>query len=155
VFDGSKKLPYTEEDTPNPTGVYGQTKLDGEKAIQETLDKYYIVRTSWVYSQFGNNFMKTMLRLGKERESLSVVNDQTGTPTHAVDLAEVLIRIILAHNSQLTTHNFGIYNFSNEGQCTWYDFAKKYLRSMQLKSIYNPFQRQVIPHRLKGQYTVF
>lgn len=132
VFDGSKKSPYTEEDIPNPTGVYGQTKLEGEKAIQEVFNNYYIIRTSWVYSQFGNNFMKTMLRLGTERESLSVVNDQIGTPTNAVDLAEVLIKIISytevsqsALNSQLTTHNFGIYNFSNEGQCSWYDFAKK------------------------------
>jgi len=132
VFDGSKKSPYTEEDIPNPTGVYGQTKLEGEKAIQDTFDSYYIIRTSWVYSQFGNNFMKTMLRLGTERESLSMVNDQIGTPTHAVDLAEVLIKMIChtersrnTYNSQPINHLFGIYNFSNEGQCSWYDFAKK------------------------------
>jgi dTDP-4-dehydrorhamnose reductase len=125
VFDGNKKVPYSEEDIPNPTGVYGQTKLDGEKAIQQTFDNYFIIRTSWVYSQFANNFMKTMLRLGLERDSLSVVNDQIGTPTNAVDLAEVLVKVIKTYNSQLTTHNFGIYNFSNEGQCSWYDFAKK------------------------------
>jgi dTDP-4-dehydrorhamnose reductase len=125
VFDGNKKVPYSEEDIPNPTGVYGQTKLDGEKAIQQTFDNYFIIRTSWVYSQFANNFMKTMLRLGSERDSLSVVNDQIGTPTNAVDLAEVLVKVIKTYNSQLTTHNFGIYNFSNEGQCSWYDFAKK------------------------------
>lgn len=120
VFDGSKTTPYTEEDLPNPTGVYGQTKLDGEKAIQETFDNYFIIRTSWVYSQFGNNFMKTMLRLASERDSLSVVNDQIGTPTNAVDLAEVLIKIIKSG-----INAFGVYNFSNEGQCSWYDFAKK------------------------------
>jgi len=125
VFDGNKKVPYSEEDVPKPTGVYGQTKLDGEKAIQKTFDNYFIIRTSWVYSQFANNFMKTMLRLGLERDSLSVVNDQIGTPTNAVDLAEVLVKVIKTYNSQLTTHNFGIYNFSNEGQCSWYDFAKK------------------------------
>jgi dTDP-4-dehydrorhamnose reductase len=124
VFDGKKSKPYTEEDIPNPTGVYGQTKLDGEKAIQETFDKYYIIRTSWVYSQFANNFMKTMIRLGSERDSLSVVNDQIGTPTNAVDLAEALIKIV-SSNFQLPTSNFGIYNFSNEGHCSWYDFAKK------------------------------
>jgi dTDP-4-dehydrorhamnose reductase len=124
VFDGNKSTPYSEEDIPNPTGVYGQTKLDGEKAIQETLDKYYIIRTSWVYSQFANNFMKTMIRLGSERDSLSVVNDQIGTPTNAVDLGEVLIKIV-SSNFQLPTSNFGIYNFSNEGHCSWYDFAKK------------------------------
>lgn len=125
VFDGSKTKPYIETDIPNPTGVYGQTKLDGEKAIQEVLNKHYIVRTSWVYSQFGNNFMKTMLRLASERDTISVVNDQIGTPTHAVDLAEILVKIILTDNRQPTTDNFGIYNFSNEGQCSWYDFAKK------------------------------
>ncbi|MBN8640950.1 MAG: dTDP-4-dehydrorhamnose reductase [Flavobacteriales bacterium] len=125
VFDGAKKTPYTEADIPNPTGVYGQTKLDGEKAIQNTFDNYYIIRTSWVYSQFGANFMKTMLRLASERDSLSVVNDQIGTPTHAVHLAECLVKIITTNNQQPTTNNFGIYNFSNEGQCSWYDFAKK------------------------------
>lgn len=125
VFDGSKTKPYIETDIPNPTGVYGQTKLDGEKAIQEVWEKHFIVRTSWVYSQFGNNFMKTMLRLASERDTISVVNDQIGTPTNAVDLAEILVKIILTDNRQLTTDNFGIYNFSNEGQCSWYDFAKK------------------------------
>ncbi len=128
VFDGTKKTPYTEDDIPNPTGVYGKTKLDGEKAIQETWHKHFIIRTSWVYSQFGANFMKTMLRLASERDSLSVVNDQIGTPTHAVDLAECLVKIIQTNNSQPTTHNFGIYNFSNEGQCSWYDFAKEIFR---------------------------
>lgn len=128
VFDGSKTTPYTEDDQPNPTGVYGQTKLDGEKAIQTTFDNYYIIRTSWVYSQFGANFMKTMLRLAAERDSLSVVNDQIGTPTHAIDLAKCLLKIIETNNQQSTTDNFGIYNFSNEGQCSWYDFAKEIFR---------------------------
>lgn len=125
VFDGNKKTPYTEEDIPNPTGVYGQTKLDGEKAIQETFDNYFIIRTSWVYSQFGNNFMKTMLRLASERDSLAVVNDQIGSPTNAVDLAETLITIIKKSEISNQKTFFGIYNFSNEGQCSWYDFAKK------------------------------
>jgi len=133
VFDGNlenlspraQSRGYNEEDIPNPTGVYGQTKLDGEKAIQQTWEKYFIIRTSWVYSQFGNNFMKTMLRLASERVTISVVNDQVGTPTNAVDLAEILVKIILTDNQQPTTNNFGIYNFSNEGQCSWYDFAKK------------------------------
>ena len=130
VFDGSKLAPYTEEDTTNPQSVYGQTKLDGEKAIQEIWDKYFIIRTSWVYSQFGNNFMKTMLRLGSERDRLSVVNDQIGTPTNAVDLAKVLMIIIKTNcqpelvEGQPSTNHFGIYNFSNDGQCSWFDFAK-------------------------------
>lgn len=126
VFDGSKKTPYTETDTPNPTGVYGQTKLDGEDTIKELWAKHFIIRTSWVYSQFGNNFMKTMLRLASERDELSVVNDQIGTPTNAVDLAEVLIKIIdSCHAELVSVSNYGIYNFSNGGQCSWYDFAKK------------------------------
>lgn len=125
VFDGNATKPYTEEDIPNPTGVYGQTKLDGEKAIQGIWEKHFIIRTSWVYSQFGNNFMKTMLRLGSERTSLSVVNDQIGTPTNAVDLAEALVKIILFAEGQSSIDDYGIYNFSNEGQCSWYDFAKK------------------------------
>ena len=124
VFDGSKNAPYNETDLPNPKGVYGQTKLNGETAIQEVFDAYFIIRTSWVYSQFGNNFMKTMLRLASERTSLSVVNDQIGTPTNAVDLAECLVTIITEHSKRNTEH-YGVYNFSNEGQCSWFDFAKK------------------------------
>ncbi|TDP60032.1 dTDP-4-dehydrorhamnose reductase [Flavobacterium dankookense] len=129
VFDGNKKTPYLEQDLPNPTGVYGQTKLDGEKAIQQVLEKHFIIRTSWVYSQFGNNFMKTMLRLASEKDTISVVNDQIGSPTNAVDLAEIVIKLVTEHSklsrSFGTEHFYGIYNFSNEGQCSWYDFAKK------------------------------
>ena len=125
VFDGTKKSPYSEVDIPNPTGVYGQTKLEGEKAVQEICAKHYIVRTSWVYSQFGNNFLKTMLRLASEKDSLSVVNDQIGTPTNAVDLATALIAIIENSRQYPANNNYGIYNFSNEGQCSWYDFAQK------------------------------
>jgi dTDP-4-dehydrorhamnose reductase len=122
IFDGTSTQPYLETDIPNPKSVYGQTKLDGELAVQNNWEKHFIIRTSWVYSQFANNFMKTMLRLASERESLSVVNDQIGTPTYAVDLAEVLMNII---QSSITNHpsSFGIYNFSNEGVCSWYDFA--------------------------------
>ena len=137
VFDGSNVKPYSETDIPNPKGVYGQTKLDGEKAIQEVFSNYYIIRTSWVYSQFGNNFMKTMLRLASERDSLSVVSDQIGTPTNALDLAECLLTIIIQHPTPNT--QYGIYNFSNEGQCSWYDFAKKIFElnniSIHLQSI--------------------
>ena len=122
VFDGSKKEPYNETDLPNPKGVYGQTKLEGEKAIQEVFDAYFIIRTSWVYSQFGNNFMKTMLRLASEKTSVSVVNDQIGTPTNAVDLANAILKIV---ESKTNNNQYGIYNFSNEGECSWFDFAKK------------------------------
>ncbi len=145
VFDGNKNIPYTEDDLPQPTGVYGQTKLDGEKAIEAVFNQYYIIRTSWVYSQFGNNFMKTMLRLGSERDVLSVVNDQIGTPTNAVDLARALIRIIETHHQQPTTDNFGIYNFSNEGQCSWYDFAKKIFEINDITIDLNPIPTAGFP----------
>ena len=130
VFDGTAEKPYSEKDIPNPTGVYGKTKLDGEIAIQNTWEKHFIIRTSWVYSQFGNNFIKTMLRLGSERKELSVVNDQIGTPTNAVDLAEVLIHIVKSQKSKVKS--FGIYNFSNEGQCSWYDFAKEIFNQKEI-----------------------
>lgn len=120
VFDGQKQTPYLETDATNPQGVYGQTKLDGEFAIAETFDQYFIIRTSWVYSRFGNNFMKTMLRLADERSSLSVVNDQIGTPTHAVDLARAIVQIIQSGKA-----DYGIYNFSNGGVISWYDFARE------------------------------
>ena len=131
-YDRELRLPLksnlglTETDVPFPSGVYGLTKLQGEQAIQANWDKHFIIRTSWVYSQFGNNFMKTMLRLASERDTLSVVSDQIGTPTNAVDLAEVLIKIIEScHAELISASNYGIYNFSNQGQCSWYDFAKE------------------------------
>ena len=149
VFDGSKNIPYNETDIPNPTGVYGQTKLDGEKAIQAVFENYYIIRTSWVYSQFGNNFMKTMLRLASERDSISVVNDQIGTPTNAVDLAECLVKIIchteLVEVQQPTNDNFGVYNFSNEGQCSWYDFAKEIFKINKIEIDLKPIPTSSFP----------
>src|SRR5690606_13263336 len=94
VFDGENNVPYTEEDIPNPKSVYGATKLQGEQEIQKILERYFIIRTSWVYSEFGNNFYKTMLRLASERDSLNVVNDQIGTPTNANCLAKAIIEVI-------------------------------------------------------------
>tara|TARA_R110000765_G_scaffold143852_5_gene245611 strand:- start:326 stop:1177 length:852 start_codon:yes stop_codon:yes gene_type:complete len=119
VFDGMKTTLYTEEDNVKPISVYGLTKLQGEIAISESWEKYIIIRTSWLYSEFGNNFLKTMLRLGAERDSLGVVVDQIGTPTYAVDLAKVIITIINKANPE-----FGIFHYSNEGVASWYDFAK-------------------------------
>jgi dTDP-4-dehydrorhamnose reductase len=134
VFDGSKNSPYNEADLPNPKGVYGQTKLEGEIAIQEVFDAYFIIRTSWVYSQFGNNFMKTMLRLAFERTKLSIVNDQIGTPTNAVDLANAILKIAISCHAELfSASSYGIYNYSNEGQCSWFDFAKKIFEINQVK----------------------
>ena len=153
IFDGTSKVPYLETDIPNPKSIYGQTKLDGEIAIQKNWEKHFIVRTSWVYSQFANNFMKTMLRLASERDSLSVVNNQIGTPTNAVDLAEVLMVIIVSsfkfaspvrfHSGQVSS--FGIYNFSNEGQCSWYDFANEIFHQKGIKIDLKPIPTSAYP----------
>lgn len=149
VFEGKATKPYTEEDSPNPTGVYGQTKLDGEKIIQQIWEKHIIIRTSWVYSQFGNNFMKTMLRLASERTSLSVVNDQIGTPTNAVDLAEVLVTIIKKIDDDLPSSILylpsKIFHFSNEGQCSWYDFAEKIFEIHKIKIDLHPIPTSSYP----------
>ncbi|AWI25080.1 dTDP-4-dehydrorhamnose reductase [Flavobacterium pallidum] len=147
VFDGNADKPYTEEDLPNPTGVYGKTKLEGEKAIAAIWDKHFIVRTSWVYSDFGNNFRKTMLRLASEKTSLSVVNDQFGTPTNALDLAEALITMIRSGKN-----TFGIYNFSNEGQCSWYDFANKIFEINKIKIDLQPIPTTHYPTPAKRPY---
>lgn len=146
VFDGLANQPYLEDDVPNPTGVYGVTKLQGEQAIASTWNKHFIIRTSWVYSQFANNFMKTMLRLASERDSLSVVSDQIGTPTNAVDLAECLLTIISTqHPTPNTQHPFGIYNYSNEGQCSWYEFATEIFKQYQLSVNVNPIPSSAYP----------
>ena len=120
VFDGTASKPYSETDNTSPLSVYGQTKLEGEHKIQEILDNYFIIRTSWLYSEYGNNFMKTMLKLGQVRTELSIVGDQIGTPTYAKDLAKVLLKLILDNNKC-----YGIYHYSNEGRVSWFDFAKE------------------------------
>ena len=122
VFDGKKKTPYTEEDTTRPLNIYGASKLKGEKYVQEICQSYYILRTSWLYSQYGQNFYNTVLRFSKERKPLTVTTEQTGTPTNANDLAEAILTII-----KINSKNYGIYNFSNQGEATWYDFAKEIL----------------------------
>ncbi|MFM7896773.1 MAG: dTDP-4-dehydrorhamnose reductase [Flavobacterium sp.] len=137
------RLGLQETDVPFPSGVYGLTKLQGEQAIQSIFDRHFIIRTSWVYSQFGNNFMKTMLRLASERDSLNVVDDQIGTPTNAVDLAEVVMKIILSNNVE--NPHFGIYNFSNEGQCSWYDFAKEIFHQKGIKIDLKPIPTSAYP----------
>lgn len=118
VFDGKKSTLYKENDKTNPLSVYGKTKLDGERAIVECLEEYFIIRTSWLYSEYGTNFVKTMLKLGNERDELNIVCDQIGTPTYAGDLAEIILKIISEEQN-----SFGIYNYSNHGVASWYDFA--------------------------------
>lgn len=118
VFDGTKHTPYVESDTPSPDSVYGSTKLAGELGVSKFCKKTVIIRTAWLYSTFGNNFVKTMIRLGKEKPELGVIFDQIGTPTYARDLAVVIMTII---NMGIIP---GVYHFTNEGVISWYDFTK-------------------------------
>ena len=118
VFDGTNHIPYREEEPICPASVYGSTKLAGEKEVMRACKQVMVIRTSWLYSTFGNNFVKTMIRLGKEKEQLGVIFDQIGTPTYARDLAFAIYEII--RKGMVS----GIYHYSNEGVCSWYDFAK-------------------------------
>lgn len=119
IFKGDVALPRTEENPAEPISIYGLTKLEGEQVIAEILDEYYTIRTSWLYSEYGNNFVKTMLKLGAERDELKIIADQVGTPTYAIDLAEVILDIITSGKKA-----YGVYHYSNEGVTSWYDFAK-------------------------------
>ena len=142
VFDGTNFKPYTEDDTTNPTGVYGSTKLDGENALIEiNPSNAVIIRTSWVYSSYGANFVKTMLRLGKEKESLGVIFDQVGTPTYARDLARTILDILPNVNNEKVE----IYNYSNEGVLSWYDFVKEIMRMAKLNCNINPIETKEYP----------
>ncbi|WP_265659054.1 dTDP-4-dehydrorhamnose reductase [Francisella philomiragia] len=142
VFDGHSYRPYLEDDQTNPQGVYGSTKLAGEQAILDINPKNsIIIRTSWVYSYYGNNFVKTMLRLGRERDSLGVIYDQVGTPTYAKDLAKAILDIIpIIQNSKLE-----IYNYSNEGVTSWYDFAKGIMDIANIDCQVNPIETKDYP----------
>lgn len=120
VFDGTVSTPRLETDAVHPIGIYGQTKLEGEEYALSINPQTIIIRTAWVYSKYGNNFVKTMLRLFKEREEVSVIDDQIGSPTNAIDLADAIAQIL--SKDELS---YGIYNYSNEGECSWFDFASK------------------------------
>lgn len=122
VFDGTNTRPYVETDPVNPQSVYGKSKQEGEAGLMKVCPTSIIIRTAWLYSAFGNNFVKTMLRFGKEKESLNVVADQTGTPTNAADLAKAIIKIL--DYSESKEFEPGIYHFSDEGITTWYDFTR-------------------------------
>jgi len=123
VFDGTAYLPYAEEAPTLPDSIYGKTKLKGEQKLLNSNPQSIIIRTSWLYSKNGNNFVKTMLRLGKERDELKVVADQIGTPTYANDLAQLICHIINTDMSNQISFKPGIYHYSNEGVASWYDFA--------------------------------
>lgn len=142
VFDGQNFKPYNENDKTNPNSIYGQTKLDGEKAMQKiNLKDSIIIRTSWVYSSFGANFVKTMLRLGKERDSLGVIFDQVGTPTYARDLAKAILDIL----PNIKNKKVEIYNYSNEGVVSWYDFAKEIMKMAKIECNINPIETSEYP----------
>lgn len=134
VFDGSKKSPYCEQDSPNPLSIYGKSKLASEQAMMEVGCKGVIIRTSWLYSPYGKNFVKTMLSLGASRKAISVVNDQIGSPTYAADLAEAIIKMLPISGLKQCE----IYHFSNEGSCSWNDFASEIMHQAELKCIVNP-----------------
>ena len=146
IFDGTGVNPYKETDKANPINIYGKTKLDGEKALQEIMPTdAIIIRTSWVYSEFGNNFVKTMLRLGKERDELNVVNDQIGSPTYATDLAYVILIILNNKEFREEVQASQIYHYSNAGNISWYDFAKELFKLAKIDCNVNPITTEQYP----------
>jgi len=149
VFDGTNHKPYTETDSPNPESVYGKTKLAGEQVMQYINPaNSIIIRTSWVYSSYGNNFVKTMLRLGKEREELNVVVDQIGTPTHAADLAKAILTIL----PKIKNEAVEILHYSNEGVCSWFDFAKAIFKMQGLPVKVKPIESAEYPTPAKRPF---
>lgn len=142
VFDGTKDGFYEVDDEPNPINVYGKTKLLGEQAVQRILKKYFIVRISWVFGEHGNNFVKTMLRLGKERKGINVVADQYGSPTYTADLAPLLVEMI-------QTEKYGIYHATNEGVCTWAEFGEEIFKIAGMDVKVNHITTAEYPTRAK------
>jgi dTDP-4-dehydrorhamnose reductase len=151
VFDGNSKVPYREDDQTNPQGAYGETKLKGELAIQASGCKHIIIRTAWVFSEYGNNFLKTMLRLGAERNELSIVGDQIGCPTYAQDIARSIVGIIPQLNSRKDN---GIYHYCGDQPCSWYDFANAIFdqamtNNLKIPSIVNSIETSAYPTSAK------
>lgn len=142
VFDGTNYLPYTEDMPVCPATVYGKSKLEGEQALLENCMESVILRTAWLYSSFGNNFVKTMMKLGTERDSLGVIFDQVGTPTYAADLADAIMQLISSE-----TFVPGIYHFSDEGVCSWYDFTKTIHRMANITCDVKPIETKDYPAR--------
>lgn len=138
VFNGTKEGEYVETDIPNPINVYGASKLKGEQYVQTLLEKYYIVRISWVFGVNGNNFIKTMRRLGSERDELNIINDQVGSPTYTSDLAPLLV-------DMMETDKYGIYHATNEGTCSWYEFANEIFKQSAIEVKTNPITTDQYP----------
>ncbi len=151
VFNGKSNTPYTERDQTSPQSVYGRTKLAGEYAIASSGCSYIILRTSWLYSVSGNNFVKTILRLASEKDTLNVVFDQTGTPTNAADLATAIITVA----SHINDSSCSIYHYSNEGVCSWYDFATEIVNYYGLNCKVIPVNSDMFPSRaIRPVYSV-
>ncbi len=155
VFDGNHFLPYKESDPVSPIGVYGQTKRSGELAALNSAIDAIVIRTSWLYSSYGNNFVKTMLRLGNEKENLEVIFDQVGTPTYARDLAKTCLEILTAVNSAKISNNGNLYHYSNEGVASWYDFAISIMELGEQNCKVNPIQtKDYLTLAKRPQYSV-
>ena len=140
IFEGNIPILLNETHPTEPISVYGLTKLEGEKAVSDSLIEHYIIRTAWLYSEFANNFMKTMIRLGTERDSLGIIADQIGSPTYGVDLAGALLDIIASEKKA-----YGIYHYSNEGAISWYDFAQAIFELGNIDVIVNPLKTSEYP----------
>jgi len=136
VFDGNSEVPYKEDNPTNPQGVYGGSKLKGEAAIEASGCKYLIIRTAWVYSEYGNNFLKTMLRLGADRDELSIVGDQIGCPTYAQDIAKSIVSILSCLD--LKDSSSGIYHYCGDEPCSWYDFARAIFLEAEVQGLKTP-----------------
>ena len=146
VFDGESNKPYLETDVPNPINVYGRTKLAGEQALKAAMPmNALIIRTSWVYSEYGNNFVSTMLKLGKEQGELSVVIDQAGSPTYATDLAQLILSIVKTKGLSKKRQATEIYHYSNHGVISWYDFAKQIFKSAEIDCKVNKIKSEQFP----------
>jgi dTDP-4-dehydrorhamnose reductase len=142
VFDGDGDRPFETEGTPAPIGQYGLSKWQGEEEVKKYLNKYFIARTSWVFGSNGSNFIKTMLKLGKERAEVNVVCDQIGSPTYTLDLARLL-------GDMITTDQYGIYHITNEGECSWYEFACEIFRQAGYTTKVNPVTSEQYPTKAK------
>jgi dTDP-4-dehydrorhamnose reductase len=138
VFNGDKNKPYTENDDVNPINYYGETKLQGEKLIQENMNKYFIIRTQWLYGINNNNFVKTMLKLSKNNNEINVVNDQYGSPTFSKDLA-------IAIGELIESNKYGLYHVTNSGDCSWFEFAKLIFKIANINIIVNPVSTSQYP----------
>lgn len=149
VFDGNSKTPYTEEDEPHPLNYYGQSKLDGERAVDAVFDHYFILRTSWLYDSYGHNFFNTMLRLAKERGELNVVNDQFATPTYAGLLANDILLLLKKKYVEHVTIPCGLYHYTHAGEASWWDFARAIIKESGLSVPVHPVDSSRFPTKAK------